>query len=140
MCWSGDGHTGGGRRSETSAPPLWKRRPDALRLLYTIRNPLRGFDAVIIGEPQRAFYGSQFSMTFPIFIHPDTGPILVVRRHSRSRNHQPELSFSWRSAQSGQRGGWGQPTQLPGRPAPRPRLGAVASEGAMPKRPEGAPT
>jgi hypothetical protein len=24
---------------------------------------------VVIGEPQRAFYGSQFGMTFPVFVH-----------------------------------------------------------------------
>jgi site-specific DNA recombinase len=26
-----------------------------------------GFDAVVIGEPQRAFYDNQFSLTFPVF-------------------------------------------------------------------------
>lgn len=47
----------------------WKRRPEALRLLNTIKSPGRDFDAVVIGEPQRAFYGSQFGMTFPVFVH-----------------------------------------------------------------------
>ena len=47
----------------------WKRRPDALRLLDAIKSPARTFDAVVIGEPQRAFYGSQFGMTFPVFVH-----------------------------------------------------------------------
>jgi DNA invertase Pin-like site-specific DNA recombinase len=51
----------------------WKRRPEALRLLDAVKNPLRGFEAVVIGEPQRAFYGSQFSMTFPVFIHYGVG-------------------------------------------------------------------
>nr|WP_242625078.1 recombinase family protein [Krasilnikovia cinnamomea] len=46
----------------------WKRRPEALRLLDTIKSPSRDFDAVVIGEPQRAFYGSQFGMTFPVFV------------------------------------------------------------------------
>ncbi|WP_026122272.1 recombinase family protein [Nocardiopsis halotolerans] len=31
--------------------------------------PDRGFQAVVIGEPQRAFYGSQFTMTSPVFEH-----------------------------------------------------------------------
>ena len=31
----------------------------------------RGFDAVVIGEPQRAFYGNQFGLTFPVFVHYD---------------------------------------------------------------------
>ncbi len=43
----------------------WKRRPEALRLLEAIKSPARDFEAVVIGEPQRAFYGSQFGMTFP---------------------------------------------------------------------------
>jgi site-specific DNA recombinase len=47
----------------------WKRRPEASRLLETFRRPDRGFDAVVIGEPQRAFYGNQFGLTFPVFVH-----------------------------------------------------------------------
>ncbi|WP_225728327.1 MULTISPECIES: recombinase family protein [unclassified Nocardia] len=33
----------------------WKRRPQASRLLDLLKSPDRGFDAVVIGEPQRAF-------------------------------------------------------------------------------------
>src|SRR5664279_2081226 len=47
----------------------WKRRPEATRLLEAFRDPERGFDAVVIGEPQRAFYGNQFGLTFPVFVH-----------------------------------------------------------------------
>jgi DNA invertase Pin-like site-specific DNA recombinase len=47
----------------------WKRRPEASRLLAALRHPDRNFTAVVIGEPQRAFYGNQFSLTFPIFTH-----------------------------------------------------------------------
>ena len=47
----------------------WKRRPEASRLLELFRDPGRGFDAVVIGEPQRAFYGAQFALTFPVFEH-----------------------------------------------------------------------
>jgi site-specific DNA recombinase len=47
----------------------WKRRPEASRLLAALRHPDRTFAAVVIGEPQRAFYGNQFSLTFPIFTH-----------------------------------------------------------------------
>ena len=49
----------------------WKRRPEAQRLLAAFRDPERGFDAVVIGEPQRAFYGNQFGLTFPVFVHYD---------------------------------------------------------------------
>jgi site-specific DNA recombinase len=47
----------------------WKRRPEAARLLESFRDPNRGFEAVVIGEPQRAFYRSQFGLTFPVFTH-----------------------------------------------------------------------
>ncbi len=47
----------------------WSRRPEASRLLAALKDPGRGFEAVVIGEPQRAFYGNQFSLTFPVFVH-----------------------------------------------------------------------
>lgn len=49
----------------------WQRRPEAAQLLQDLANPARGFDAVVVGEPQRAFYGNQFGLTFPIFVHYD---------------------------------------------------------------------
>src|SRR6266487_6219360 len=45
----------------------WMRRPRAAQLLADLANPHRGFDAVVIGEPQRAFYGNQYSLTIPVF-------------------------------------------------------------------------
>lgn len=51
----------------------WKRRPEALRLLEAFKNPVRGFEAVVIGEPQRAFYGGQFGLTFPVMTHYGVG-------------------------------------------------------------------
>ena len=47
----------------------WQRRPRASALLAELKTPQRSFDAVVIGEPQRAFYGNQFGLTFPIFVH-----------------------------------------------------------------------
>ena len=47
----------------------WPRRPQASRLLQALSDPDRGFEAVVIGEPQRAFYGNQFGLTFPVFVH-----------------------------------------------------------------------
>lgn len=49
----------------------WKRRTEASRLLDALANRDRGFAAVVIGEPQRAFYGSQYGETFPLFAHFD---------------------------------------------------------------------
>ncbi len=51
----------------------WKRRPEAARLLASLRDLDRGFDAVVIGEPQRAFYGNQYSLTYPVFEHYGVG-------------------------------------------------------------------
>ncbi len=50
-----------------SIPP--QRRPQAKALLAALADPNRGFSAVVVGEPQRAFYGNQFGNTFPIFAH-----------------------------------------------------------------------
>ena len=47
----------------------WKRRPESAALLEAFKSPDRGFDAVVIGEPARAFYGNQFGLTFPVFVH-----------------------------------------------------------------------
>ena len=49
----------------------WKRRPEAAKLLDSFKDSRRGFSAVVIGEPQRAFYGNQFGLTFPVFVHYD---------------------------------------------------------------------
>ena len=44
----------------------WKRRPEAARLLANVASAKRDFEAIVIGEPQRAFYGNQFGLTFPV--------------------------------------------------------------------------
>lgn len=52
----------------------WKRRPEACRLLAALADEQRGFSVVVIGEPQRAFYGNRFSLTLPVFTHCGTTP------------------------------------------------------------------
>lgn len=47
----------------------WKRRRESARLLNDLAAPGRQFDGVVIGEPQRAFYGAQFALTFPLLTH-----------------------------------------------------------------------
>ncbi|MEV0827984.1 recombinase family protein [Nonomuraea rubra] len=47
----------------------WQLRPRAAALIEELKDPRRGFDAVVIGEPQRAFYGNQYGLTFPLFEH-----------------------------------------------------------------------
>jgi DNA invertase Pin-like site-specific DNA recombinase/predicted DNA-binding protein (UPF0251 family) len=51
----------------------WKRRPEASRLLADATSRDRSFDAVVIGEPARAFYGPQFALTFPVLTHYGVG-------------------------------------------------------------------
>ena len=48
-----------------SIPP--QRRPEASRLIAALADPNRGFDAVVVGEPQWAFYGNQFGNTLSLF-------------------------------------------------------------------------
>ncbi|MFC4128494.1 hypothetical protein [Nocardia rhizosphaerae] len=66
----------------------WKRRPQASRLLELLRDPNRGFDAIVIGEPQRAFYGNQFGLTFPVFVHYGIEWIHPRRRWTTSQSQQ----------------------------------------------------
>src|SRR5487761_1533858 len=47
----------------------WARRPEASRLLAALADSGRGFSAVVIGEPARAFHGNQYGLTFPLFVH-----------------------------------------------------------------------
>ena len=46
----------------------WSRRPRAAELLAALADPHRGFGAVVIGQPQRAFYGNQYGLTMPVLI------------------------------------------------------------------------
>ena len=49
----------------------WARRPQAAALLAAMADPDRGFDAIVIGEYERAFYGSQYALMAPLFEHYD---------------------------------------------------------------------
>src|SRR5690349_3416167 len=47
----------------------WARRPQAAALVAQLADPERGWDAVVIGEYERAFYGSQYASMAPLFEH-----------------------------------------------------------------------
>ena len=47
----------------------WARRPQAAALLAAMADPGRGFDAIVIGEYERAFHGSQYALMAPLFEH-----------------------------------------------------------------------
>ncbi|KOX19744.1 hypothetical protein ADK67_32900 [Saccharothrix sp. NRRL B-16348] len=44
----------------------WSNRPEGARLLEALVDPDRGFDAVVVGEYERAFYGRQFDEMVPL--------------------------------------------------------------------------
>ena len=47
----------------------WGRRAQAATLIAALADPGRGWDAVVIGEYERAFYGSQYAMVAPLLQH-----------------------------------------------------------------------
>jgi len=47
----------------------WALRPQAAALVAALADPGRGWDAIVIGEYERAFYGSQYSLMAPLFEH-----------------------------------------------------------------------
>jgi len=53
---------------ESRALP-WARRPQAAALVAQLADPDRGWDAVVIGEYERAFYGNQYALMAPLFEH-----------------------------------------------------------------------
>ena len=47
----------------------WARRPQAAALVAALADPDRGWDAIVIGEYERAFYGDQYASMAPLFEH-----------------------------------------------------------------------
>jgi site-specific DNA recombinase len=47
----------------------WGRRPQAAAVIAALADPDRGWDAVVIGEYERAFYGSQYASMAPLLEH-----------------------------------------------------------------------
>ena len=47
----------------------WPRRPQAAALVAQLADPDRGWDAIVIGEYERAFYGNQYASMAPLFEH-----------------------------------------------------------------------
>lgn len=44
----------------------WARRPQAAALVAALADPDRGWDAIVIGEYERAFYGNQYASMAPV--------------------------------------------------------------------------
>jgi DNA invertase Pin-like site-specific DNA recombinase len=47
----------------------WTRRPQAAALVAALADPDRGWDAIVIGKYERAFYGSQYASMASLFEH-----------------------------------------------------------------------
>jgi site-specific DNA recombinase len=47
----------------------WGRRPQAAALIALLADPDRGWDAIVVGEYERAFYGSQYALVAPLLAH-----------------------------------------------------------------------
>ena len=47
----------------------WGRRPEAAALVALLADPGRGWEAIVAGEYERAFYGSQYAAMAPLFEH-----------------------------------------------------------------------
>jgi site-specific DNA recombinase len=47
----------------------WGRRPQAAALVAELADPGRGWDAIVVGEYERAFYGAQYAAMAPLFEH-----------------------------------------------------------------------
>ena len=47
----------------------WARRPQAAALVAALADPERGWDAIVVGEYERAFYGGQYTSMAPLFEH-----------------------------------------------------------------------
>lgn len=45
----------------------WERRDEASRLLAALKDPNRGWNAVVVGEGTRCWFGNQFSLIAPKF-------------------------------------------------------------------------
>ena len=47
----------------------WACRPQSATLVAQLADPGRGWDAIVVGEYERAFYGSQYAAMAPLFEH-----------------------------------------------------------------------
>ncbi len=79
----------------------WARRPQAAAPVAQLADPDRGWDAVVIGEYERAFYGGQYASMAPLFEHygiqlwtPETGGRIDF---SAEGHEQMMLALGWQS-------------------------------------------
>lgn len=103
--------------------------PDASALLTQLKIPDRGFDTVVIGEPQRAFYGNQYALTFPVFTHwrPAVGTLTSTPSLPTAMTSWPATVSLSKPALTPPSSPSGRPKSRPVRPRLSPASGHVAS-------------
>jgi hypothetical protein len=72
----------------------WARRPQAAALVAALADPDRGWDAIVIGEYERAFYGSQYAAMATLFEHYDVqlwAPEVGGRIDFHAEDHEQTL-------------------------------------------------
>ncbi|HTQ95078.1 MAG TPA: recombinase family protein [Streptosporangiaceae bacterium] len=106
----------------------WGRRPEAA-LVALLADPDRGWDAIVVGEYERAFYGSQYAAMAPLFEHYGVGLWMPEAggRVDFASEHDEHDDLPWPVFQAG-----GDPDQHPG--ADRDG-GPGAGPGPVPGRP-----
>jgi DNA invertase Pin-like site-specific DNA recombinase len=73
----------------------WERREEGARLLAELKNPKRGWDAIVVGEGTRCWFGNQFSLVAPKFEAYGVGlwvPELGGRYDPRNPSHKMLMS------------------------------------------------
>ncbi len=81
----------------------WARRPQAGALVAQLADPERGWDAIVIGEYERAFYGNQYASMAPLFEHYGVSlwmPEVGGRVDWHAEDHECARSFKMRMAAS----------------------------------------
>ncbi len=74
----------------------WERRPEASRLLAALKDPNRGWNAIVVGEGTRCWFGNQFSLVAPKFAAYGVDlwvPELGAKYDSRNPSHKMLMSM-----------------------------------------------
>jgi hypothetical protein len=107
----------------------WTRRPQAAALVAELADPDRGWDAVVIGEYERAFYGGQYASMAPLLEHygiqlwtPEVGG----RIDWHAEDHE-ETMLRWGCSPGGRSPGPGSGSAPRWRPRPASKAGTWAA-------------
>jgi hypothetical protein len=74
---------------EDTADPRGGVSPAAAAPLAELKNPERGFSAMVVGKPHRAFYGNQYCLAIPLFDHYGVVAGALLSRDAQAMRCQP---------------------------------------------------